>query len=111
MNLKNKMISICQSPICSNRIKPGEEVFCSDNCRKDYYDTIEEKVGYYGIPRETKCKCPECGVIFVLLIHWTGNGMPRIFCKDCSIFIERKKLTDITPLKTGMRVKEYIIPL
>jgi hypothetical protein len=37
--------------------------------------------GYYG--KSTQCKCPRCGIIHVRRIDWTGNGVPRIYCRTC----------------------------
>ena len=30
-----------------------------------------------------KCKCPKCDSIHQAHMHWTGRGMPRIYCSAC----------------------------
>jgi hypothetical protein len=36
-----------------------------------------------------KCLCPLCNKIHKLMIHWTGRGIPRIYCDTC-----KKKLNN-----------------
>jgi hypothetical protein len=31
-----------------------------------------------------ECKCPMCGRLHQKYLFWTGNGMPRFYCKRCS---------------------------
>jgi hypothetical protein len=35
----------------------------------------------------TLTRCPRCGRERKILIHWTGCGVPRIFCNDCHQWI------------------------
>ena len=36
------------------------------------------------------CICPFCGVTHVVRMFWTGNGVPRIYCKLCQKRVGRE---------------------
>ncbi len=38
--------------------------------------------------RKVKCKCPRCEKIHIVAMQWTGNGMPRVYCYNCSYLID-----------------------
>lgn len=41
------------------------------------------KRGYFSGKKKVKCKCPLCEVIHTKMIRFTGNGMPRKYCRTC----------------------------
>ena len=81
--VKKRFITQCQNPLCTKTLTSTKTLFCSDKCKVNFYETIEDKVGPYAIPYEIECKCPICEKKYLMLLHWIGNGVPRVFCSEC----------------------------
>lgn len=43
--------------------------------KHDYNDELDITV---------TCKCPKCDKLYQRTMPWTGRGMPRVRCHDCS---------------------------
>jgi len=39
--------------------------------------------GLNSFKKLVECKCPKCEETHMVLINWTGTGMPKIFCPEC----------------------------
>ena len=38
---------------------------------------------YHEMGCNVECQCPRCEKIHSHYIYWTGNGKPRIYCREC----------------------------
>ena len=34
-------------------------------------------------PKYWECKCPKCGKLHILKMHWIGRGRPYKYCDPC----------------------------
>ena len=34
-------------------------------------------------PRDWECKCPKCGALHILKMHWIGVSRPYKYCDSC----------------------------
>jgi len=72
---------------------------------------LNEKCEEYNIKKSPiECICPNCQNKHISEIIWTGNGIPRIFCKHCkhsSIMNEVNIQTSSKGTKVSNRIKEF----
>jgi len=46
--------------------------------------------------RKWRCICPRCGREHRLMVRYTGRGVPRFFCAQCSPIAKRRSTEEDT---------------
>ena len=79
---KNRVCRTCRQPLSSY-----QRAYCSNPCQRNYHSYLSRKKNKSNLFSSKKyviALCPYCGIKHKYYVFWTGRGIPRKFCKECS---------------------------